>query len=45
MKPLNFENPKVESYRDPLVWQKGVAVAKLVHALTKTFTIDEKFGL
>lgn len=45
MKTLKFENPRAEGYRDLLVWQKGIAVAKLVHALTKTFPSDEEFGL
>ncbi len=45
MKPLKFENPKAEGYRDLVVWQKGIAVTKLVYALTKTFPPDEKFGL
>jgi four helix bundle protein len=45
MKTLKFENPKADGYRDLVVWQKGIAVAKLVYALTKTFPTDEKFGL
>ncbi|MBI3887335.1 MAG: four helix bundle protein [Opitutae bacterium] len=45
MKPLKFENPKAEGYRDLLVWQKGIAVAKLTYALTKSFPTEEKFGL
>lgn len=45
MKPLKFEHPKAEGYRDLLVWQKGIAVAKLTYALTKSFPTEEKFGL
>ena len=45
MKPLNFVNPKADGYRDLVVWQRGIAVAKLVYALTKAFPADEKFGL
>lgn len=45
MKSLKFENPKADGYRDLVVWQKGITVAKLVYALTKTFPSDEKFGL
>jgi four helix bundle protein len=45
MKPLKFENPKADGYRDLVVWQKGIAVAKLVYALTRTFPAEEKFGL
>ena len=33
------------SYKDLVVWQKGIALAKLVYALTKNFPSDEKFGL
>jgi four helix bundle protein len=32
------------SYKDLVVWQKGIAVAKLVYALTRTFPSAEKFG-
>ena len=45
MKALKFENPKADGYRDLVVWQKGIALAKLIYALTKTFPSDEKFGL
>jgi four helix bundle protein len=45
MNPLKFENPKAEGYRDLVVWQKGVALAKLTYTLTKSFPADEKFGL
>lgn len=40
-----FENPKAQSYRDLLVWQKGIALAKQVYALTAKFPSEEKFGL
>src|SRR5919204_4156129 len=33
------------SYKDLVVWQKGIALAKLVYQLTKDFPSDEKFGL
>ncbi len=45
MKALKFENPKAEGYRDLIVWQKGIALAKLIYALTKSFPTDEKFAL
>ncbi len=45
MKTLKFENPKAEGYRDLVVWQKGIAVTKLIYMLTKTFPSDGKFGL
>jgi len=33
------------SYKDLVVWQKGIALARLVHQLTKNFPSEEKFGL
>ena len=40
-----FKNPVAEGYRDLVVWQKGIVLAKLIYTLTKTFPVDEKFGL
>ena len=34
-----------QSYRDLLVWQKGVALAKEIYKLTVQFPSEEKFGL
>jgi|SRR5579859_300754 len=36
---------KVKSYRDLLVWQKGIVLAKKVYVLTQKFPRAEKFGL
>jgi four helix bundle protein len=36
---------KPQSYRDLLVWQKGIDLAKLLHPLTATLPTEEKFGL
>ena len=33
------------SYKDLVVWQKGIALAKLVYQFTKNFPSEEKFGL
>ena len=33
------------SYKDPIVWQKGIALAKHVYQLTTNFPSAEKFGL
>lgn len=33
------------SYKDLVVWQKGIALAKVVYQLTKNFPSEEKFGL
>ncbi len=38
-------NGKAQSYRDLLVWQKGIALAKMVYKLTAEFPSEEKFGL
>src|SRR5579859_612078 len=37
--------PKVKSYRDLLVWQKGIFLVKKVYLLTKIFPKAEIFGL
>ena len=33
------------SYKDLVVWQKGIALAKLIYQLTNKFPVEEKFGL
>jgi four helix bundle protein len=33
------------SYKDLVVWQKGIALAKLIYQLTKNFPSEEKSGL
>jgi len=33
------------SYKDLVVWPKGIALARLVYQLTKNFPSEEKFGL
>jgi four helix bundle protein len=38
-------NPGTQNYKDLLVWQKGIGLAKAVYSLTKTFPTEEKFGL
>ena len=35
----------VRSYRDLIVWQKGIELAKLIYKLTQSFPASEKFGL
>jgi four helix bundle protein len=35
----------IGGYRDLLVWQKGILLAKLVYRLTRDFPQDEKWGL
>ena len=36
---------QVNSYRDLIVWQKGMELAKGMYAITRQFPGDEKFGL
>jgi len=38
-------NTKPQNYKDLIVWQKGIQVAKLVYELTRRFPSEEKFGL
>ena len=35
----------IKSYRDLLVWQRGMGLAKRIYRMTKTFPGDERFGL
>jgi four helix bundle protein len=43
-KPLN-DQLKPRHYKDLLVWQKGMALAKLVYVLSKKFPSEERYGL
>ncbi len=36
---------KAEGYEDLLVWQKGMALVKIIYAITRSFPPDERFGL
>jgi four helix bundle protein len=36
---------KTRSYKDLVVWQKGIALAKATYKLTRRFPSEEKFGL
>ena len=38
-------NTKARSYRDLLVWQKGIVLAKTIYGITRTFPDEERFGL
>ena len=42
---LTMNTNTTRSYKDLVVWQKGIALAKLVYQLTKNFQSEEKFGL
>lgn len=39
------EKRKTGSYKDLLVWQKGIALVKETYSLTRGFPSDERFGL
>jgi len=36
---------KPRSFKDLLVWQKGMALAKVIYEITRPFPHEEKFGL
>lgn len=36
---------KTRSYKDLVVWQKGIGLAKIIYKLTQRFPSEEKFGL
>jgi four helix bundle protein len=36
---------KPQSYKDLVVWQKGIGLAKAIYQLTTKFPAEEKFGL
>jgi four helix bundle protein len=36
---------RTQSYKDLVVWQKGIALAKIVYRLTQNLPPEEKFGL
>ena len=36
---------KTQNYKDLIVWQKGIALAKTIYQLTSKFPAEEKFGL
>ena len=38
-------NGEIKSYRDLLIWQKAMALAKKIYAMTRAFPGDERFGL
>lgn len=42
---LTMNTNTTRSYKNLVVWQKGIALAKLVYQLTKNFPSEEKFGL
>ena len=45
MTELRYQNPKADGHKDLVVWQKSIAAAKSIYALTSRFPPDERFGL
>jgi four helix bundle protein len=39
------DEKKASSYRDLIVWQKGMTLVKRMYQITATFPVDERFGL
>lgn len=44
-KTVEPERKPAQGYRDLLVWQKGILLAKEVYSITARFPSEEKFGL
>ena len=38
-------NQSTQNYKDLIVWQKGIELAKIIYRLTGTFPREERFGL
>ena len=38
-------NQGTQNYKDLVVWQKGIELAKVIYRLTQNFPSEEKFGL
>lgn len=42
---MEYNNPKISSFRDLIIWQKGLDIAKEIYEITKSFPKEEIFGL
>ena len=42
---MEYNNPKITSFRDLIVWQKGLEIAKEVYKVTNSLPKEEMFGL
>jgi four helix bundle protein len=42
---VSMNSNTTRSYKDLVVWQKGIQLAKLVYGLTRSFPSEEKFGI
>lgn len=43
--PSPKQKPPVRSYRDLIVWKKGIELAKRIYTITKKFPSSEVYGL
>ncbi|HEV7745388.1 MAG TPA: four helix bundle protein [Pyrinomonadaceae bacterium] len=39
------DDKRTAGYQDLLVWQKAIALVKLIYRITQNFPADERFGL
>jgi four helix bundle protein len=42
---MENDNPKITSFRDLIIWQKGLAIAKETYKIAKLFPKEELFAL
>lgn len=42
---MEYNNPKISSFRDLVIWQKGLEIAKEIYEITKLLPKEELFGL
>ncbi len=42
---MQYKNPNITSFRDLVIWQRGLDIAKEVYKITKVLPKDETFGL
>ena len=45
MEVATITRERVRSFKDLVVWQRGMELAKLVYQLTRSFPKDEQYGL
>jgi len=42
---MEYNNPKITSFRDLVIWQKGLEITKEIYEITKLLPKEEIFGL
>lgn len=45
VKNMEYNNPKITSFRDLIIWQKGLEIAKEVYKITEKLPKEEIFGI